>query len=205
VAGAAFDRDPGRGSPEAAAPSAAPLPLPEALLPPGAPAGDPRRDAIALRVKFALDRAAAVLGLVTLAPLLLVLVVAIRLTGGGRAITGVTHWTLDGRSFQRLGLRTTGHARLDAFLRRGGLRHLPELINVARGELSIVGPRPRRLEVAAQPGLPATHLRSGLTGWAQLQQPVDPAAERALDAAYVERWSLRLDARMLWRTLTRHA
>jgi lipopolysaccharide/colanic/teichoic acid biosynthesis glycosyltransferase len=204
VAGAAFDRDPGRGSPEAA-PAAAPLLLPEALLPPGAPAGDPRRDAIALRVKFALDRTAAVVGLLALAPVLLVLVAVVRLTGGGRAITGVTHWTLDGRSVQRLGLRATGHARCDAFLRASGLRQLPELVNVARGELSIVGPRPRRLELAAQPGLPATHLRSGLTGWAQLQQPVDPAAERALDAAYVERWSLRLDARILWRTLTRRA
>jgi lipopolysaccharide/colanic/teichoic acid biosynthesis glycosyltransferase len=203
VAGAAdVDRDPQRGSPQPAG-SVAPGCLSSALRPRTPPAGDPRRGAIALLAKHAFDRVAAVVGLVALGPLLVALVVALRLTGRGRAIVGVTHWSPDGRSFQRLGLRASGRGWLDARIARSGLRHLPELINVARGEMSLVGPRPRRIDVAHAPGLPETRLRSGLTGWAQIHRPADPATERLLDAVYVRDWSLCLDARILWRTIMR--
>ena len=96
--------------------------------------------------------------------------------------------------------------RVGRVIRRTSIDELPQLWNVVRGDMSVIGPRPtlryqveryterqrRRLEV-----LP------GLTGWAQIHgRTTLPWAERIeLDVWYVEHWSLRLDARILWRTI----
>ena len=96
--------------------------------------------------------------------------------------------------------------RLGRFLRRTSLDELPQLVNVLRGEMSLVGPRPliaqyvdrytpeqaRRLE-----------MKPGLTGWAQVngRNGLSWEDKFALDVWYVEHWSLRLDVNILWKTI----
>jgi lipopolysaccharide/colanic/teichoic acid biosynthesis glycosyltransferase len=170
-----------------------------------------------------IDRALAALALIVTSPILLVAMVAIRLESRGPAIFRQTRVGRDGVPFELYKLRTmrlgsdrgpdvalsAGDPRITrvgAFLRRYSLDELPNLVNVLRGEMAIVGPRPtiqsqvdryterqrRRLEV-----------RPGLTGWAQVNGRVSlPWPERIeLDVWYVEHRSLRLDLQILARTL----
>ncbi len=84
-------------------------------------------------------------------------------------------------------------------LARAGVPALPQLWSVACGGMSIVGPRPR------EPGFEAPPARPGLTGLAQLEQLerwLSVAEQLELDDRYARTWSLGLDARIMWRTLT---
>ena len=98
---------------------------------------------------------------------------------------------------------------LGAFLRRTSLDELPQLLNVLRGDMSLVGPRPERPvfieEFKRQ--IPKYHLRhkvkSGITGWAQInglrgQTSIQKRIE--YDLYYIENWSLLLDLKILLRT-----
>ena len=97
--------------------------------------------------------------------------------------------------------------RSGRFLRRTSLDELPQLWNVLRGQMSIVGPRPDLLEQVANYE-PADHRRlavkPGITGWAQVMGRDEiPWEERfRLDAWYVDNWSLGLDARIVLMTFT---
>lgn len=156
-------------------------------------------------------------------PLIALAALLIRIEGGGPAIYRQTRVGRDGEEFELLKLRTmvpgsdpvgigTAVSRDDPrvtrtgrWLRRTSLDELPNLVNVLRGEMALVGPRPtipaqvvdytphqrRRLEV-----LP------GITGWAQVQGRAGiPWEERIeLDVEYVDRRSFLLDLRILGRT-----
>jgi lipopolysaccharide/colanic/teichoic acid biosynthesis glycosyltransferase len=96
------------------------------------------------------------------------------------------------------------------FLRATGLDELPQLLNVLRGEMSLVGPRPERPRFAEQfrrqfPLYPARHrLRPGITGWAQvhgLRGDTSIAERLEHDLDYLRHWSLSLDCRILWMTV----
>jgi lipopolysaccharide/colanic/teichoic acid biosynthesis glycosyltransferase len=96
--------------------------------------------------------------------------------------------------------------RSGRFLRRTSLDELPQLWNVLRGQMSLVGPRPDLLEQVAnyEPGdRRRLVVTPGITGWAQVQGRDEiPWEERfRLDAWYVDNWSLALDARIVLRTL----
>jgi lipopolysaccharide/colanic/teichoic acid biosynthesis glycosyltransferase len=161
--------------------------------------------------------------LVVLSPVLAVAAVAIKLSSPGPAIYRQRRVGRDGREFELLKLRTmvrgsdpvgigvaigrddprvTGPGR---FLRRTSLDELPNLVNVLRGEMAIVGPRPT---IPAQvtdytPHQKRRHeVRPGLTGWAQVQGRAGiPWEERIeLDVEYVERRSAALDLRILAKT-----
>ncbi len=95
--------------------------------------------------------------------------------------------------------------RSGRFLRRTGLDELPQLLNVLRGEMSLVGPRPDLVEQAAHytdSDRRRLAVLPGITGWAQVQGREEiPWPQRiALDIWYLEHWSLALDLKILWLT-----
>ncbi len=172
----------------------------------------------------ALDLALAALTLVLLAPLLAIAAVWIRLDSRGPVIYRQRRVGLGGREFEMLKLRTmvsgsdpvgigTAVARDDPrvtrpgrFLRRTSLDEVPNLINVLRGEMALVGPRPTILAQVDDysPRQRRRHeVRPGITGWAQVKGRAGiPWEERIeLDLFYVEHRSLGLDLRILARTL----
>lgn len=171
-----------------------------------------------------LEAAAAALALVLLAPLLLAAMVAIRLEGGGPALYRQRRVGRGEREFELLKLRTmapgsdpvgagtaVGAAdprvtRVGRVLRRTSLDEVPNLVNVVRGEMALVGPRPTIPSHLAylHPHQHRRHaVRPGLTGWAQVNGRVGITwGERIeLDNWYVENRSVRLDLRIIARTL----
>lgn len=182
-------------------------------------------------VKRSFDWVAAALGLVLTAPLLAVLAAAIKLDDPAAPVLFRQRRVgLDGRPFTILKLRTmtpdaeteTGprwterddprRTRIGAWLRRLNLDELPQLVNVLRGDMSLVGPRPERPEFtqifgSRLPGYMMRHkVRSGITGWAQVnglrgQTSIDRRLEA--DIEYLQRWSLGFDLKILALTLVR--
>jgi lipopolysaccharide/colanic/teichoic acid biosynthesis glycosyltransferase len=171
----------------------------------------------------ALDLAIASLALALSSPLLLAAAIAIRVESPGPVIYRHARVGRHGQPFELLKLRTMvqgaermgaglyiepGDARITRsgrFLRRFSLDELPNLVNVLRGELSVVGPRPT---VAEQVQRYTPHqrrrldVRPGITGWAQVNGRLTLSwPERIeLDVWYVEHRSLALDLRILART-----
>ena len=172
----------------------------------------------------AFDVAAAGAALLLAAPLLAVLTALIRLETPGPAIYRQRRVGMGGREFELLKLRTmemgsdpvgVGTAvaaddprvtRVGRFLRRTSLDELPNLVNVLRGDMAIVGPRPTiPFQVALyEPHQQRRHaVRPGMTGWAQINGRLGISWDERieLDVWYVEHRSLRLDLRILARTV----
>jgi lipopolysaccharide/colanic/teichoic acid biosynthesis glycosyltransferase len=96
--------------------------------------------------------------------------------------------------------------RSGRFLRRTGLDELPQLVNVLRGEMSLVGPRPDLVEQAANytdEERRRLAVKPGITGWSQIhgREEMSWPDRFRYDAWYLERWSLSLDLRILARTV----
>ncbi len=182
------------------------------------------------RLKRILDFAAAVAALFLLAPALLLIAALVGLTSHGPILFRQKRTGLNGRVFTIFKFRTmtvtedgdtvTQATRNDArvtpvgaFLRQTSLDELPQLLNVLRGEMSIVGPRPHALihdahYAALIPDYTQRFaVRPGLTGYAQVQglrgeiRHLDCMARRvAADAAYARNWSLSGDLGIVLRT-----
>ena len=173
-------------------------------------------------MKRALDLAASTVGLVVLAPVLAVLMIAIRLETPGPALFRQTRVGRNERPFTCLKLRTmvrdtpnapshevSGAAvtRTGRFLRRTKLDELPQLWNVAKGEMSLVGPRPclpGQIElIAARRAHGLYTIRPGITGPAQLAgiDMSDPARLAEADRAYLDTMSVDTDLKMIVQTL----
>jgi len=167
---------------------------------------------------------------VLLSPVLLALAVAVKLTSPGPVLYGQERMGLDGQRFRMLKFRTMrvdaeretgpvwaprGDARrtpIGSFLRRFSLDELPQFVNVLRGEMSVVGPRPERpvfVERFRQtvPGYMLRHkVKSGVTGWAQvhgLRGNTSLETRIEYDIEYIERWSFWLDLKIVGLTVVR--
>jgi lipopolysaccharide/colanic/teichoic acid biosynthesis glycosyltransferase len=175
-------------------------------------------------VKRVLDLAIAGAGTVLTAPLVAVLAIAIRLESRGHPIYRQARAGKDGRQFWIYKLRTmvsgaefTGAGlaiqegderitRLGRLLRRYSLDELPNLYNVLRGEMSIVGPRPTlpaQFEQYTERQRRRLAVKPGITGWAQVNgRAALPWPKRIeLDIWYVEHQSLALDLKILARSV----
>ena len=186
-------------------------------------------------VKDLFDRCAAAFGLALLSPLLLSIALAIRLSDKGPALFTQTRVGKAGETFKIYKFRTMvvdAEARLADIrenndsdgvlfkmrrdpritavgvrLRKWSLDELPQLINVLRGEMSLVGPRPALPDEAARY---ASHVRRrlvvkpGLTGMWQVNGRSDLSWDETvrLDLRYVENWSFALDLQILWKTIS---
>jgi lipopolysaccharide/colanic/teichoic acid biosynthesis glycosyltransferase len=171
-----------------------------------------------------LDLALASVGLLVCSPLLALAGLAIRLEERGPVIYRQRRVGKDGRVFEMYKLRTMVEGsdpvgvgtvvtrddprvtRIGRLLRRFSLDEIPNLVNVLRGEMSIVGPRPT-IEAQVDAYTPRQRRRlevkPGITGWAQVQGRAGiPWEERIeLDVWYVDHRSLSLDLRILARTI----
>jgi lipopolysaccharide/colanic/teichoic acid biosynthesis glycosyltransferase len=172
-------------------------------------------------LKRAIDMAVAGTALALIAPLLGLTAVAVRLTHGTPVLFRQPRPGLHGRTFEVLKFRTMREAvRPDGsplpdsqritgfghFLRQTSLDELPQLWNVLRGDMSLVGPRPLLLEYLPlySPEQARRHdVRPGITGWAQVNGRNGLSWEEKfrLDVWYVENRSLALDAKILFLTM----
>jgi Undecaprenyl-phosphate glucose phosphotransferase len=168
--------------------------------------------------------------LVGLSPLLAVLAVGVKLGSTGPVLYGQERMGLDGQRFRMLKFRTmrvdaeseTGpvwasaedprRVPFGALLRRFSLDELPQFVNVLRGEMSVVGPRPERPVFVEQfrrtvPGYMLRHkVKAGVTGWAQVNGlRGNTSLEKRIeyDLAYIERWSLGFDLKIIALTVAR--
>jgi lipopolysaccharide/colanic/teichoic acid biosynthesis glycosyltransferase len=174
-------------------------------------------------MRRALDLLIATVALAITAPLLAIAAVAIKLDSRGPVMYLARRAGRDGEEFDLYKLRTmhTGNdpvgvgtpvyaddprvTRVGGFLRRFSLDELPNLVNVMRGEMAVVGPRPTltaQVEAYTPHQRRRLEVKPGITGWAQVNGragiPWDERIE--LDVWYVEHRSLRLDLRILGRT-----
>lgn len=190
--------------------------------------------------KHVLDRLLAVVMIVLLSPLLLAIALAVAVTSRGPILFRQRRIGRDGREFDMLKFRSmrassAGHdpvaqaqggpedvgpggvegddrrTRVGKVIRRTSLDELPQLFNVVMGEMSIVGPRPERPDLADLFGRRMSRyhdrhrVKSGITGWAQvhgLRGKTSLADRIEWDNWYIENWSVALDLKILLMTVT---
>jgi lipopolysaccharide/colanic/teichoic acid biosynthesis glycosyltransferase len=170
-----------------------------------------------LRIKQLFDRAVAGVGLVVTAPIMATTALAVAVSMGRPVVFRQRRPGLRGRPFEVVKFRTmrdahdaSGVALPDAdrltavgqFLRSTSLDELPQLWNVLRGELSLVGPRPLLMQYLPRYDREQARRHDvlpGITGWAQIhgRNDVDWDARFRLDVWYVDHWSLLLDLKIL--------
>jgi lipopolysaccharide/colanic/teichoic acid biosynthesis glycosyltransferase/glycosyltransferase involved in cell wall biosynthesis len=170
-----------------------------------------------MKAKRGLDVALSAFGLVATAPLVFGLGALVSLDSSGPPFFYQERIGRDRAPFTIVKLRTMDNEKrvtaVGRFLRPTGLDELPQLWNVLKGDMSLIGPRPEVRERAERyeieiPGYAARHaLRPGITGWAQVngqRGDVNVAIPERLrfDLQYIRQWSLALDGRILLRTVS---
>jgi exopolysaccharide biosynthesis polyprenyl glycosylphosphotransferase len=181
-------------------------------------------------LKRVMDLLLSVLALLVLWPPMAVIAALIYLEDRGPVFYRQLRMGLDGKRFRIIKFRTmilnaeesTGPrfavpndprtTRAGIWLRRTSLDELPQLLNVVRGDMSLVGPRPERPEFVERfrerfPEYMSRHrVRAGITGWAQVHDLRGQTSIRkriAYDLYYIDNWSLALDVKILWLTMVR--
>lgn len=167
------------------------------------------------------DLGITVAAIIFLSPLMLLLGLLVRFVLGTPVLFRQIRAGVNGKPFTMLKFRTMTDAhdpqgrllsdaarmtRLGAFLRRSSLDELPEFINVLRGEMSVVGPRPllmRYLQRYTPEQMRRHDVRPGITGWAQVngRNEISWETKFELDVWYVANLSLALDARIMFKTI----
>jgi len=182
------------------------------MFPPGAPIN-----------KRLLDLLVATVGLLVISPVLLVIAILVRLQHGSPVLFGQKRPGLHGQPFRIFKFRTMTDARaadgsplpdeqrltrLGRFLRASSLDELPELFNVLRGEMSLVGPRPLLMQYLERysPEQSRRHdVLPGITGWVQVngRNALTWEDKFRLDVWYVDHWSFWLDMKILFLTVSK--
>jgi Undecaprenyl-phosphate glucose phosphotransferase len=178
-------------------------------------------------VKRAMDVALAILAIVLLAPVMAAVAALVKLTSRGPVFYRQERCSLNGSPFQMLKFRTMKvnaesngpqmtaandprRTRLGGFLRMTNLDELPQLFNVLRGEMSLVGPRPERPVFVRKfqhsiPNYMARHaVKCGMTGWAQVNGWRGNSSLRKrvqYDLYYITHWNPLFDLRIMWLTV----
>lgn len=184
--------------------------------------------------KRALDITGSIAASVLFAPLLIIIALLVRLSGPGPVIFRQRRVSLGGEVFDIYKFRTMHHVadelagdadqprwteradpritRIGAWLRKTSLDELPQLLNVLRGDMSLVGPRPERPELIERfredwrGYMLRQHVKAGMTGWAQVNGlRGDTSLRKRLqyDLFYIRHWSLLFDLRILLMTLSK--
>jgi len=181
-----------------------------------------------LLFKRTVDLLFSLTGFILLSPFFLIIALLIKFTSKGPVFYRQTRVGLDGKTFKIIKFRTmildaekeTGAiwsppndkrvTKIGRILRKFSIDELPQLLNVLKGDMSLVGPRPERPELVEKfkNNIPKYMLRhsvkTGMTGWAQVHglrgnTPLDKRIE--FDIYYIQNWSLKLDLEILWRTV----
>jgi sugar transferase EpsL len=173
------------------------------------------------RLKRLVDVVGAAVGLAALSPVFVVVTGAVVVLHGWPPIFKQRRPGLNGKVFTLMKFRTMSNAtdekgrllpdearltRFGRWLRASSLDELPELLNVLRGEMSLVGPRPLLVQYLGRysPEQARRHdVKPGITGWAQIngRNSIEWDEKLALDVWYVDNWSLALDFEIIFRTV----
>jgi exopolysaccharide biosynthesis polyprenyl glycosylphosphotransferase len=181
-------------------------------------------------MKRVFDTSLALAGLIFVLPVLIVTSLAIKLEDGGSLFYTQERVGKDGRVFSVFKFRSMvenaeadGKAtwakkgdnrvtRVGDFIRKSRIDELPQLINIIRGDMSLVGPRPERPEIVEMlkekiPNYDDRHIiRPGLSGWAQINYPYGASIEDAVwktkfDMYYIRKWTIWLDFAIIFQTI----
>lgn len=172
-------------------------------------------------IKRALDVLGAPIGLIVFSPILIIISLKIHREMGSPVLFRQTRPGRHGKPFQMIKFRTMRDAvdtdgrplpdaerltKLGQFLRSSSLDELPELWNVLKGEMSIVGPRPLLMEylpLYSEEQARRHEVRPGVSGWAQVngRNAISWDEKFALDVWYVDNRSLWLDLKIIWLTI----
>ncbi|HDR4465113.1 TPA: sugar transferase [Bacillus cereus] len=177
-------------------------------------------------LKNTADFLIALLGLVILSPILLLFVLAIKLESNGPAFFLQERVGLNGRVFNIIKLRSmyidaekngaqwakkndARVTKIGAFIRRTRIDEIPQLINMLKGDMSLVGPRPERPIFTEQfnkeiPGFKnRIVVRPGITGWAQVNGGYDisPKEKLEFDIYYIKNLNLFMDVKIIFKTI----
>ena len=171
-------------------------------------------------IKRGLDILVALAALSLLWPVLAVIALAIRLDSPGPSLFLQPRIGLDGQTFQVFKFRTMRNdlsgpvltqvndpriTRLGHWLRRTSVDEIPQLVNILRGDMSLIGPRPEVPSIVASyppEWRPVFQVRPGLTGWAQVhgRDDLDIPTKLGYDLEYVANLRFALDWRIFWST-----
>lgn len=174
-------------------------------------------------IKRGIDFILALVGLILASPVLLIVAILVRMKLGSPIFFRQARVGLNGDIFEMIKFRTMKDAydtngeplpdseRLTSFgqfLRKTSLDELPELINVLKGDMSLVGPRPLLVEylpLYSEEQMRRHNVRPGITGYAQVngRNNISWAKKFELDIYYVNHFSLYLDIKILWQTVVK--
>lgn len=183
----------------------------------------PARNDLRRSIKRIADICLAACGLIPAFPVMLCTAAAVRVTMGPPVLFRQTRTGLNGRLFTLYKFRTMNDARdekgeplpdserltpIGRFIRRTSLDELPQLINVLKGEMSLVGPRPLLVEYLDRYSAEQNRrheVKPGITGWTQVNGRNAMSWEEKFrhDVWYVDNWSLALDAKILLMTVVK--
>ncbi len=173
------------------------------------------------RIKRGFDFVISLAGLIIASPILLIVAILVRFNLGAPILFRQSRVGLDGEIFEMVKFRTMKDAqdakgnllpdeerltKFGQFLRKSSLDELPELFNVLKGDMSLVGPRPLLVEyllLYSKEQMRRHEVRPGITGYAQVngRNNISWAKKFELDVYYVENYSLGLDLKILAQTV----